>query len=428
MQVNFLQIILFACVFLIFCHYKFGLRYYCLFLTQFYAMALLGLTGGLSTNLLPLHAFGLALIFYCLSGKVVIRKAEASRYVLLILPFLASLLYNFFFFEPVLGWEIQGKDRDGGRWLQMKESLSLTNITQLIYIVFGMTMALIYSSIPIERRKLKQVIEWTLLSVSIIGTIQIICFYAGIHNLYKAVFYTIDANMVDQGFLWGWKRINGAFQEPSYLGHYLFFTLSFYLLCFGYNEFLRSKAVKYAVIIGILSTATTFYLGAVALLVYMYIFKASKEQKMWYYIIGLVLIPLTLYVGLDTMDQYLLSKSTSTNNRFEMGWTVAWEGIKTSPFFGIAYGTHRPLFIYTQFLSAIGIFGTLFFVGAIISGKTNQNMRHYLLLVFAIGLGAFEMTRHEMWIFFGLLSNPNLYIGTSKEDKHRGLTVHSIHT
>lgn len=405
-----LQTAIFVIAYAIFNKLGLGLRYFCLFLMPFYAMAILGLGGGaLSTNILPLHIFGSALIiWFALAGKK-IRKSEIIRYSLILLPFLVSLVYNLFFFEPVQGWEIQGELRTSGSQLRMKDSLSMTNVTQLIYIIFGMTMACLYSSISLDPEKLKKTIDIMLCVTIVIGALQSASWYLGVHGQYKTIFNTTNTIMSDQVFIYGWKRINGSFQEPSYLGHFLFFTLSFYLLCFGYKTFIKSKLVLASIILGVASTATTFYVGFVVLTIYAYLKYATPEQKMWYYIIGIVAIPIAAYFGLDSFYDYINAKQTSTDNRFNMGWTVAWDGIAKSPFFGLGYGTHRPLFIYTQFLSAIGIFGTAFVIYAFLQGKTNSNMRHYLLLVVAIGIAAFEMTRHEMWIYFGLLSNPYIY-------------------
>lgn len=403
-----LQFILFLIAFILLNINGYGLRYACLFFMPFYAMAILGLKGGVSTNILPIHIFGsIFLAWFVLSGNQ-FRRGEVIRYCLILTPFIVSLIYNSFFFEPVIGWEIQGELRKGSE-LAVKKSLNSTNITQLIYIIFGLVMACLYSSIRLEKRKVKRIIDIVLVMLFILGVLQSIAWYSGWHQQYKAVFNTTDAVMADQMFIYNWKRINACFQEPSYFGHFLFFTLSFYLLCFGYKAFLKSKPVWGATIIGILSTATTFYVGFVVLLIYMYFFCATQKQRMWYYVIGIVILPIALYTSLDAFVSYFDAKQTSTNNRFDMGWNVAWEGIAKSPFFGLAYGTHRPLFIYTQFLSAIGIFGTLFVIYAFLQGKTNRNMRHYLLLVVGIGIATFEMTRHEMWIYFGLLSNKSLF-------------------
>lgn len=404
-----LQFILFLIAFILLNINGYGLRYSCLFFMPFYAMAILGLQGGVSTNIQPVHLFGsIFLAWFILSGYH-FRKGETIRYLLILTPFIVSLIYNSFFFEPVVGWEIQGELRKGGKNITIKNSLSSTNITQLIYIIFGLVMACAYSSIELEKRKVKRIIDIVLVTVTVLGVLQVIAWYTGWHQQYKAVFNTTNAQMADQVFLYNWKRINACFQEPSYLGHFLFFTLSFYLLCFGYQAFLKSKPVWGAVAIGILSTATTFYAGFVVLLIYMYFVCATQKERMWYYIIGIIIVPIALYTGLDALVSYFDAKQTSTNNRFDMGWNVAWDGIAKSPFFGLAYGTHRPLFIYTQFLSAIGVFGTIFVIYAFLQGKTNKNMRHYLLLVVGIGIATFEMTRHEMWIYFGLLSNRSLY-------------------
>jgi len=397
-----------------------GLKYYVLFLTPFYATAIIGIGGGeISTSILGIHIACCVFIAWFFVANKQIRKGELVRYSLFLLPFFISLLYNYFFFEPVRGWEIQGENRVNGQLMRLKTSLSSTNITQLIYIIFGVTLACLFSSIRLDYAKTKKTIDITLWTVTIIGGIQFISWYTNFHEIFKVLFNPIQLPMSDQVFVSGWKRINACFQEPSYLGHFLFFSHSFYLLAFGYKQFIGSNSVRASVLIGLLSTATTYYVGFLILAAFMYFRYASKEQKMWYYVIAIFFIPITLYFSVDSLLAYLDAKQSSSDNRFQMGWTLAWEGISKSPFFGIAYGTHRPLFIYTQFLSAIGIFGSLVAIYALLQGKTNANMRYYLLLVFLIGLAAFELTRHEMWIYLGLLSNPYLAQGPNLSNYQR---------
>lgn len=412
MQFFAIQIVMFIGAFIAFNYYKLGLRYFCIFLTPFYAMAILGIGGGVSTNILPIHLFGFGLICWAILTRQRIRRGELVRYFLVMLPFVLSLIYNYFFFAPVEAWEIQADQISGGKRVVMKYSLSLTNFTQLAYLVFAGIMALVYSSIRIEKRKVKTTVDVVLFVVAFLGILQLIAFYSGFHGAYKLLFNTTDANMADQVFIWGIKRINACFQEPSYLGHFIFFTMCFYLLAFGYQSFIKSKAVWAGTLVGIASTATTFYLGFGIILVYLYLYHATSKEKMWYYILAVLLMPVLIYAGQDGVMEYINAKEGSTNNRFYLSWTVAWEGIKASPFFGIGYGTHRPLFVYTILLSAVGIFGTIIFIYAFLQGKTNKNMRHYLALCFAIGIGSFELPRHEMWILFGLLSNPWLYQDT----------------
>ena len=407
MQIYFLQIAIFTFAFLIFNHYRMGLKYFCLFLTPFYAMAIAGLTEGVSTNILPIHIAGITLLGLSLVRQMNFRKSELLRYGLIIFPFILSLGYNLLFFETTEGWEMQAENRFGKN-ISIKYSLSITNITQLIYIIFGLVMALLFSSIPLDKSKLKKTLDVTLISVAVIGALQVISYYAGIHTEYKSVFNTTNLKMADQMFLWGWKRINACFQEPSYMGHYLYFSLCFYLICFGYSAFLKSKAVWAAVAIGILSTATTFYAGFCVLLMYMYIKHATPNQKMLYYVAFTVIALPLVYFSFNIFIDYFNAKQSSTDNRFYVGWDLAWSAIAKSPFFGFAYGTHRPLFVYTQLLASIGIIGTVFFVYALLQ-QSNRAARSYLLLILGIGIFAFEMTRHEMWIYFGLLSNRWLY-------------------
>ncbi len=393
---------------LLFFRAQLSLPYFCLYCTPFYATPLIN-SHYIGTMLMPVQLAGLMLLIWMLVTQKGLNKQMILKVVIILSPFLVALLYNYFFFEPVMAWETDGDKRVGYSKINMRYSLNSTNITQLIYIVFGLVMFVLFSSLQLSRKKLQKSMDYAMYVVSFAGAFQLVAYYSGFHDIYKTLFCTLQTNMPDQTIIWGIKRINATLGEPSYLGHYVFFNLLFYVCFFGYRKFLASKAVYAATIIGLLSTATTFYVGFLVLIVLLYLYFASDQEKMVYYIAFIFIGPVVVYLGYDFATTYLDAKHASTDERWLVSWTLAWEGFYKSPFFGYAYGTSRPLFIYTQLLFSVGILGTLMFLFGIFYGGTNRMSRIFLLGVFAIGLAAFEITRHEMWIYFGLLSNRYIY-------------------
>lgn len=420
MQPFVLQIIMFLAAIAAMNHMKYGLRYQVIFFIPFTAAALFRITAVGGTTVTALHISG-ALLFALLLLKQKSLSYQATvKSSVIILPFILTLIYCSFYFEPVRVWDIQKAT------FLVATSLTLTNVTQLIYFVFALVLFVLFSSLEFDAVKLQKILNASLWTVVGVSVFQLVTYYAGVHDVYKFFFYNIGTEMVNQGFLWGWKRINATFQEPSYLAHFLFYTLLFYLLNFGYKEFIRSKAVIAAAIIGILSTATTFYLGFFIIILVLYFRYASSDEKMYYYVVLALIGPLVLYLLYDVIFEYYNSKGTSNQQRIYVSWTLAWEAFEKSPFFGVAYGTTRPLFIYTQLLTAIGIFGcTLFLVGLFWGGNT-ANSKIFLLGCLGVGLGNFELARPEMWLYFGMLNNRYQYNRSKALDRsHRVKQSHT---
>ena len=83
------------------------------------------------------------------------------------------------------------------------------------------------------------------------------------------------------------------------------------------------------------------------------------------------------------------------------------EDILKSPFFGFGYGTSKPLFIHTQLVHAIGFIGVVIFLwGVMVWDIVDRRTNLYLIGVLALGTVNFELSRCEIWIYWGLLCNP----------------------
>lgn len=321
---------------------------------------------------------------------------------LLLFPFIISYIWNYLFFVPVRTWETEGAFRG-----QLRTSLNMSNITQMLYVLFAYALFILFACVKLQIYKMKTILDVSIFAVVAIGAFQVVSWHmgSGAYAIYEELFYPLQLGLKDQT-VGGSKRINSTFIEPSYFGFWASFTLFFYLSCFGIKTFIRSRAVQALFICGLMSTTSTFYVGAIFLLVVMYLFYSTAEEKMLIYIIGIVLAPFLIYFGYDSVLNYIESKQGSSNMRTAYGLDLAWDVFWTSPIFGKAYGTTKAFFIHTQMLASIGIFGlTVVLIALYMLAANRRNVMIYLLCVILLGLGNFEYTRPEMWVYLGLLSN-----------------------
>ena len=409
MEPKFIQIIIFL-VAVIWCNQKnIGLKYLVIMASPFYAFSLVEINI-VSTHLLPMHVLAFALVVSTMARGTKISGPATFQSILILLPFIIALVYNLFFFESIEVWEIQGEDRTGYNPIGRHDSLTYTNITQLIYLLIALCLYVIYSSVDLNKQKLKSVVDATFLIITAIGIFQVVAYYIDVDWIYRLLFYSLGENveMADQMFLWGMKRINSTFQEPSYMGYYICFALMFYAACFGYASLKQSVPAKLLFLLGIFSTATTFLWGACVLTVVLYLYYSTPNEKMVYYILFALLSPLLIYFGTDVVLDYMDAKQSSTDMRMNVSWDLAWAAFYKSPIFGYGYGTTRPLFIYTQLLVAIGALGSVMFVAAFLYRRLSKQAILFLVFAIVMGIGSFELVRPEMWIFFGLLTNKSL--------------------
>ena len=330
-----------------------------------------------------------------------------------------ALIYNYFYFSPVEVYELQGSEREKGL-TAVRTSLNMTNITQFIYLLFALILYWIYSSIELNRQALKRTLDVTIFFVCSVGVIQIITWFTNTYFIYKELFYVLDIGSLNQTFMFGLKRVNSTFPEPSYFGLYSIYTLIFYLLYFGKNAFMKSYAVRFLLIMGLLSTSTAFLWGFCYLGLLYYLFYTDRSSKVVLYLLSILALGIILYTG--SAELMIQGKETSINIRWHYGWVQAWKNIFESPIFGLAYGTDRPLMLTTQMLSAIGFLGVFIFLyGLLYLNPLSWQKKLFLWSVVWIGSGIFELSRPELWVYLGLLTKQNLamnkYIAIERRNK-----------
>ena len=406
MEIYFFQIILLIVGVTVLSYFRFGLRYICVFLAPLYTMALVFIFP-VTTYINSFQLATLAVLVWIIVSGHPLSKSAVVKGAILLAPFLLSLIYNSFFFTPIEVWEINSVTNQR---VVLRSGLNMTNFTQLIYVVFGVAVFVIFASIQLDLKKLKRVIDYSIYFVCFAGAVQVVSFYLDLNWLFRFLFNNIRNDMADQVFhLWGFKRISATFSESSYFSQYAFYTLTFYLHRFGYRPFLRSKAVQLLLITMLLSTSTTAYVAIAVLLAIMFLWYSTQQEKMYYYVIFMIAAPVLAYLLYAPMLEYWGAKEGSNNIRMIVSWIMPKNDIIQSPFFGYGFGTSKPLFIHTQLLHAIGFVGVLIFlVGLILGNGRDRATSLYLVGVGVLGAVNFELARAELWLYFGLLYNASL--------------------
>ena len=185
-------------------YFKMGLKYYCLFTVPFYSMPLVYFSV-VTTYFRPLQLLMLITFLWIVGTNQPLKKSVVLRAFLMLSPFIASLIYNYFFFTPIRVWAINNRFTHNG--IQLAESLTLTNITQLIYIIFGAVSMILMASLKFDQNTCKKTIEISVIVVSLIGLFQVAAYYLGVNTVFRLIFSNVSHNMPDQVFwLWGAKE------------------------------------------------------------------------------------------------------------------------------------------------------------------------------------------------------------------------------
>jgi hypothetical protein len=366
-----------------------------------------------TTQILPLHVMSLILFIWALRSSYELDRKVMVSILIMLSPFVLALIYNYFYFSPVEVYELQGSEREKGL-TAVRTSLNMSNVTQFIYLLFALILYWIYSSIELNRQALKRTLDVTIFFVCSVGVIQIITWFTNTYFIYKELFYVLDIGSLNQTFMFGLKRVNSTFPEPSYFGLYSIYTLIFYLLYFGKNAFIECYAVRFLFVMGFLSTSTAFLWGFCYLGLLYYLFYTDRSSKVLLYLLLILALGIILYTG--SAELMIQGKETSINIRWHYGWVQAWKNIFESPIFGLAYGTDRPLMLTTQMVSAIGFLGVIIFLyGLLYLSPLSWQKKMFLWGIVWIGSGIFELTRPELWVYLGLLTHQNFamnnYIG-----------------
>ncbi|HBJ79915.1 MAG TPA: hypothetical protein DDY85_12935 [Fusobacterium sp.] len=215
-------------------------------------------------------------------------------------------------------------------------------------------------------------------------------------------------------------RISGPNLEPS------MFAISLILLL-NIFWFLKEKFLSFLLLImGMLSTSSSFVVGVLIVLIITLLRKRKKEIRLLL-LLGMVSViiliflirvyPEMLKLFLEIIDK-VQGKGVSGSDRSKSILQHFWIGIE-HPFFGIGYGVARSKDLLTTWLANIGMIGVIFFILSLIKNIKNNFIAYGVISCFFIEfISVSEPYFLYLWIFLGILDSKKIIKnGEIKNDK-----------
>ena len=259
-----------------------------------------------------------------------------------------------------------------------------------------------------------------------------------IQFLLKVVFDYEVPFMPGAGEYMGIPRFSLWFYEPSYLATYLtfWFTLSLYMWLVGKD---RSyiKDVLFGLVMFLLATSTTGFLGIILAVVLVYIIWLSRGITFKKLMFPLIVLFAFLIFRIAFSSVYTVfferlfnqSLDSASGGRISL-WTETWNVFVQNPLFGVGPGNYGlylgqdagkvPSNVTLELMATLGIFATVVFYGLTISlcvksfkmYRKARNKETALLAAAALAFIVFTIIlqanqgylRLYHWLFFGMLS------------------------
>lgn len=343
--------------------------------------------------------------------RIFLSKINKTSFVLfccILLPVFISFFINYVFPVSVDAWSFDIALRKGGgssRYLVETYGVSLRNITQSAYLFLGATVFLIYANVDLNIERMEKWLRISLVITIFVSVFQIISWYAGFYDVYLNTIYSghpyVEQNLLYKTYGW-YKRINSTLAEPSVFGYFLALTLATYWTI-NKEKSLRDPVFYVSIVIGIISTSSTFLIMMVAF--YCYYLIKSKSYGLMVFIF--LLLGFLTMVFFNNIVAFFLLKIPSFNERMLYTLVVPIKTFMKSPFYGVAYGTTRPLNGFLNILISFGALGSapilFFFVRGIRKLKVG-------LFLIVCGIGWLTIPDfHYMffWGYLGILLNVN---------------------
>lgn len=215
-------------------------------------------------------------------------------------------------------------------------------------------------------------------------------------------------------------RISGPNIEPSMFAITLIFLLNIFW-------FMKEKFLSFLLLImGILSTSSSFVIGVLIILIITLLRKRKKEIKVLILLGIIVLIIFIILIGiypeafklfLEIIDK-VQGKGVSGSDRSKSMLEHFRIGIE-HPFFGIGYGVARSKDLLTTWLANIGMIGVIFFILSLIKNIKNNFIAYGVISCFFIEfISVSEPYFLYLWIFLGILNSQKIIEnGEVKNDK-----------
>lgn len=381
--------------------------------SSFYTVSLLEVQEITFHLKIPEYLSILLLLLFIVYNKKVAKKPLIYFFVLLFIMF-TTLIIRFFDFEPVKVWEVEDSKR-AGKWLKtvVKERVSFTNLTQMLYVILGAGVFVLTSSIKIKKELLVEAIFKSLVVVNFIAVLQLYLYYSNNYEVFMHYFYDIDefgkySRTAFQTLFGRFKRISSVQNETSIYGYFLTSTF-FTLFLLKIKPTRKQKIIIFlSLFLLLISTSFTGYLG----LIYLYVLTRIYEKKGLKILIGFFFFSFLFFIFLffcnDIFNEIILSKAGSFRERFKHGITLPLDALSKMPFFGLAIGTDRPSIMLVNILVSIGYFGFFVLSLAILYLTYNKReLKYFLLFIITIGMTQSNFHYLFVWCYMGILYQKN---------------------
>ncbi|MWV13138.1 hypothetical protein F3I62_13610 [Pseudomonas sp. R-28-1W-6] len=389
-----------------------------IYIAPFYSVSLVEFSGSFIKPS-ELYAAALAILFFLKGGRL--KKKPVIFACLFFCPFVLSLLVNLYDFNPIDAWELNAENRDVFyEKLTHKTEITVTNFTQLLYVVVGLVSFVVVASVDMrqQRDNVERAIRRAILMVSAIGFFQVLSYYGGFYEAYLTVFYNSEAVAIGRQ-VWfeisGVKRINSVFGEPSIFGFYLGVSL---LVLLALREWrvggmVRKFGVWVSLIAGLISTAGTFYYCAMVLCLFYVLHNLKRFFIIPLCIIGgLSVVVVAAYV-VQIAPQFVDQKLASLAERLQFGFYLPITNFLTNPFFGAAFGTDRPTTLVFNLLVSLGGIG-VFMVALAASAIWNKGVGAVLVFWIIAGMLVPDIIYLYVWLYLGIMFS--IFSGKSRVD------------
>jgi hypothetical protein len=269
--------------------------------------------------------------------------------------------------------------------------LTSHNLTQLLYLIFGCTIAICVAHFNLreeDRHETEQIILFSALFVSVWGLFQFVCNLTRIP--YPDYIFNNSGSASGKGFMEtigdassGFRRISSVATEPSMFAQGIVSLLPLTLPAWIRKGAVfsvsidRSCAMLFVVLL-ILCTSSTAYLGLfilavllLLLLLHTHAISKARALNLAAIIVLAVIITVTFLISLipaarDVISFALLDKSSSGSGLERlMTIELAFGYFRKFPILGIGWGSATSHDLIVKLLSNVGIVGTFAFLSAV---------------------------------------------------------------
>lgn len=306
---------------------------------------------------------------------------------------------------------------------QLKSSkVSTQNFTQYLYLLFGFVFYWLTYNFCIKKpEQWIQVVRIFGISGCVVLTIGI---YQLIANYFNLPFDSIFRNDVNR--MWQTKlRVQATMNEASFFGQYCVYLLVIYLnFPLTKKKIINILLVIFATIMGILSTSSTFFLGAIIVFItQLFLIKKTRKfiQKIFIstcvaMISSIYLYRTNRYIQIlfnRTINKLMLSDRSGIERSYIFKHMIS-VGLKY-PILGIGYGGGRSTDLYANLLSNVGFVGCIIFFAFVIQAliilfkqriTVEARMCLALLVTFFITSCSIpDLTYLPIWCLFALIDS-----------------------